>query len=171
MPVMRRSLLLTAIALFAVAPAAQAQSAAEIAAALANCAETADDNARLACYDSLAAGTAADAENSASASAPQPPALETAATEGPAPITDDVGLVPEEDDLPQYAVRVTGCRETARGQQLFFFLENGQVWKQSDYRRLRLKDCVLDGVIVKGGFGYRLELPALDRSVRVARVR
>ena len=153
-----------------VASSASAQDDTVIRETLANCASLGDDAERLLCYDGLAQLMSLRTSEDGAAT-PQPPALEAAATEGPAPITDDVGLVPEEDDLPQYAVRVTGCRETARGQQLFFFLENGQVWKQSDYRRLRIKDCELDGVIVKGGFGYRLELPALDRSVRVARVR
>ncbi len=148
---------------------ASAQGDAAFRESLADCASLADDAQRLLCYDGLAQVMSLRSDDN-DAAAPAP-ALDTAEAKGPAPITDDVGRVPEEDDLPQYAVRVTGCRETARGQQLFFFLENGQVWKQSDYRRLRVKDCDLDGVIVKGGFGYRLELPELDRSVRVSRVR
>lgn len=138
--------------------------------ALSECAAVSDDTERLACFDALAA----DAEPAAAARAPaasEAPPAASAPPRAPAPITDDVGLAADEDDEPEYSVRVTSCREAARGQQLFFYLDNGQVWKQSDYRRLRMRDCDFDAVIVKGAFGFRLELADIDRTVRVSRVR
>ena len=50
-------------------------------------------------------------------------------------------------------------------------MENGQVWKQSNYRQLAFKNCDFDIEISKGTFGYQMYIPSKDRSVRVARVR
>lgn len=142
--------------------------------ALTHCASITEDGARLTCFDALAAMMgdvpAADATITPAAATA---AVVVAATT--APLTDDIGkerLDPKDpDEQPRYASHVTSCKESIQSGQYYFILDNGQVWKQSNYRRLGFKNCDFDIEISKGTFGYQMYIPSKDRSVRVARVK
>lgn len=179
-PVLTAAAAIVAIVAMTAPDSAVARADAEgdaLAEAVSACRAIGDDDRRLECYDELAPSQASVDEPVAAVSeAPATPPAEpeepaAAPPRHPAPISDDVGFASDEDDEPEYAVRVTQCQEAARGQQLFFHLDNGQVWKQTDYRRLRLRECDFDAVIVKGSFGFRMQMPDIDRTVRVSRVR
>jgi len=176
----RTWVLATAVFVSLVAAPAQSQSlvaapaqSQDLGKAISSCASITENDARLTCFDALGAmmGEVPIAE------ATNPPVAETAAVVVAAtatPLTDDIGkerVDPKEpDEQPRYASRVTSCKESIQSGQYFFTLDNGQVWKQSNYRRLGFKNCDFDIEISKGTFGYQMYIPSKDRSVRVARV-
>ncbi len=162
------------------APAAAANDA--LPAALAECAAVADDDQRLVCFDALAS---AQANEPVSAPAPQATSSQTAPTPaasglpaaagGPVPITDEVGRErvegAREEERPQYSANVIRCEENQQSGQTYFFFENGQVWKQANYRRLRFRECRFEVTLSEDNFGYSLHIPSRDRRFRVTRIR
>ena len=158
--------------------------------ALNKCAAISDDVDRLSCYDALAAVLVPADTGSASSAAPvaaaDPAAASAAAStvaatgaaasaSGAVPLSDDVGkerIQPQsEQELTRYASRVEKCEESQSSGQTYFFMDNGQVWKQSKYRRLNFKNCDFDVEITRGSFGYEMHIPSKDRNIRVNRVR
>jgi len=156
---------------------------------------------RLHCYDALAssmAPTGAPAEVAAAATPAEVPAaarteapaeaptevpaevppVQAAATpsDKPPPLTDDVSKVSVKGtpiEQPKYSTVVTDCKRSNQEQRTYFYMENGQVWKQSDAGRLRFKnkECQFEATIEKKSFGWRLRIPSEDRVIRVFRVR
>ena len=126
---------------------------------LAQCVSIDDADRRLACYDE-AAGRVSGADEGA---------------EGPEPITQDYGAEQLSNDNPDrkvekpVLVKVTSCRRDDR-RRYYFYLENGQVWRQNDDDRLRFKDCNFNATIVRDGFGYKLQVEGQKRRTRVKRV-
>ena len=101
--------------------------------------------------------------------------VDAAPAAGPVPLTDEVGkerIEPiQDEDREKYASRVKSCQESVQSGQTYFTLENGQVWKQSNYRRLGFRNCEFDIEISKGMFGYSMYIPSKDRNIRVTRVK
>lgn len=153
------------------------------------CAAIGDDTARLACYDAVASvapapvpakpngPSAAPAAVAATATAAAVPAVaeEAVVEKAPGPLTDDVGKErvkgADRGDNPQYSAVVTRCEESPSSGQIYFIMENGQVWKQSNYRRLSLRNCQFEVTLTKDAFGYEIYIPEKDRTVRVSRIR
>jgi len=153
--------------------AAPAQSQ-DLGKAISGCASITENEARLTCFDALAAMMGEEPM----AEATNPPVAETAAVVVAAtakPLTDEIGMdrvdPKEAEEQPRYASHVTSCTESIKSGQYYFTLDNGQVWKQSKYRRLGFKNCDFGIEISKGAFGYQMYIPSKDRSVRVARVK
>ena len=161
---------LAGLAVLATIIAVPAQSQ-DLGEALARCATIAEDDARLTCFDALGALLVGeqDAEQVVA------PAVVAAAPAGPAPLTDAVGKErieqPKADEREKYSARVVSCQESVQSGQYYFRFENGQVWKQSNYRRLGFRDCEFDIEISKDSFGYQMYIPSKDRSFRIARVK
>lgn len=150
------------------------------------CDAIADGSDRLRCYDELS--------RQRRAATPEQPAQEPAtstppdvATEaGPkssndpapkkevAPVPDDLGLssLARDDDKAKESFRskVVACRNGAKG-KVFFFLDNGQVWQQSDERRVTFEDCSFAVTITKDLFGYKMQPDSNVRAVRISRVK
>jgi hypothetical protein len=57
----------------------------------------------------------------------------------------------------------------ATGRWIFTF-DNGQVWRQSNTGRLPFRDCDFVVTLRRDVFGYKLEIPSANRSVRVTRI-
>ena len=163
---------------------------------IAACAAISDSEERLACFDALTAAPAAEpaaprisepaspapaavaaapaatatAEPAAAAVAPEPPAAA-----GPTPITDDIGRERIEggrdEERPEYAANVVRCEENQQSGQTYFFFENGQVWRQANYRRLRFRECRFAVELSEDNFGYTMRIPSEDRRLRVTRIR
>ncbi len=137
---------------------------------LADCAAIEDDTQRLACFDALAAS-----HEAAPAPPPAPPAAPVVEESGPAPITDEVGRERIErsarEEAPVYTANVTRCEENQQSGQTYFFFENGQVWRQANYRRLRFRDCRFEVNLTDDNFGYSMYIPSEDRRIRVTRIR
>ena len=156
----------------------QANAQDSVGLALNKCAGIGDDENRLACYDALATVLADDQDSVGDAGTVAATTAATAAVAadvGSVPLTDEIGkerVEPKSDDeQPRFAANVTSCQKSAQSGQFYFIFENGQVWKQSNYRSLNLRDCVFDVEISKSGFGYQMYIPSKDRTVRVARVK
>ncbi|MDX1506900.1 MAG: hypothetical protein R3358_01390 [Woeseiaceae bacterium] len=154
--------------------------------ALNKCAAIDDDADRLSCYDALAAVLAPSGDEGAAyvpastaavATSASTTAAEAAATTAGAavPLNDEVGKEriqqPSEQERTRYASHVNKCEESQPSGQTYFFMDNGQVWKQSKYRRLNFRDCDFEVEISKGTFGYEMHIPSKDRSIRISRVR
>ncbi len=173
---------LAALTVFAALVAVPAQSQ-DLGKALETCASIAEDNARLTCFDALAA-LVVDGQDTEQPVAPTaapavvavaPAVVAATPKAGPVPLTDEVGkerIEPQQaEDREKYASRVKSCQESVQSGQTYFTLENGQVWKQSNYQRLSFRNCDFDIEISKGTFGYAMYIPIKDRSIRVARVK
>ena len=146
--------------------------------ALNKCAAIEDDGARLVCYDALAEVLVTDSsqlEPPSDAPYVAASAGAVAAVDGPVPLTDDVGkerVDPVEDEeQPRFAATVTSCRKNPQSGQYVFYFENDQVWKQSNYRALSLRNCEFDVEISKNAFGYEMYIPSKDRTVRISRLK
>ena len=143
---------------------------------LAECAAVANDSQRLACFDGLAAAQANEPAAPPAAPAAAPQAVTTPATgDAPVPITDEVGRErvegAREDERPEYSANVIRCEENQQSGQTYFFFENGQVWKQANYRRLRFRECRFEVTLTEDNFGYSMHIPSRDRQFRVTRIR
>ena len=93
----------------------------------------------------------------------------------PVPLTDEVGkerleATPDEEQ-PKFSANVIACTKSVHSGQYYFTFENGQVWKQSNYSNLNLRDCEFDVEISKSAFGYKMYIPSKERTVRIARVK
>lgn len=152
-----------------------------LSAALGKCKGIESDSERLVCFDAVAAMTG---DEKAAAPAPEPASPPTEPAPAVATRTEAPGVVPLNDEVgkervdgarteetPKYAGTVTRCEESRQSGQTYFFFENGQVWKQANYRRLNLRNCRFDVTVAKDTFGYELHIPSKDRRVRVSRIR
>jgi hypothetical protein len=168
----RRLTLLIAIMFVLSAVPAVPQDA--VGTALNKCAGIAEDDARLTCYDALAVVLIGD-QGDSGVVAPAVAVASAATPSGPAPLTDAVGkerIEPKKDkEREKFAGQVVSCKESAQSGQTYFVLENDQVWKQSNYRRLGFRDCQFDIEISKNAFGYEMYIPSKDRTVRISRVK
>ena len=94
----------------------------------------------------------------------------------PQPLTDDIAkqeIKGTDIERPEYSAVVTHCEELKQERRLFFFMENGQIWRQSNAGRLnfRARDCQFDVTVKKDMFGWILHVPSENERVRVKRVR
>lgn len=134
---------------------------------LADCAAVSNDSDRLACFDELAASFEGQPE--------APPAPPVAPDAAPSPLHDDFGRErvegPDRGPQPVYTANVTRCEENQQSGQTYLFFENGQVWRQANYRRLRLRNCQFEVELSEDNFGYSMFIPSKDRRFRVTRIR
>lgn len=143
------------------------------------CAKTADQDERIACYEALGKRVlAADAEATAKKAQPvqsSPIAAEAAAVVAVAStpeLKDDLGgeRFAKESD-PAYAENqglITSCKY-GRDDRWYFYFDNGQVWKQSNYGRMSFDECNFIATINKDLFGYKMEIEGRDGKIRVTR--
>ena len=123
---------------------------------------------RLSCYDRISGRQSQTSE----------PAIE-----GPTEVSVPVSAPPENlgaetlhhDDeekvkVPPVAARVNRCSKDVRDKYIFY-LEGGQVWKQSGDKRLYFKNCDFGVSIRKDFFGYKMQLEDSKTKFRVSRVR
>jgi len=151
---------------------------------LRRCASLHDEDERMRCYDALArqempeekdaAAPAVSAESSEPPPAAQEPAAEESTeTMKAVAISDDVGREQvERGDVAgnvEYHSRITSCKKNSSG-RVFFFLENGQIWKQTDYATFRYRSCDFDITLTKDSFGYKMRIAGKKSSYRVSRV-
>ena len=151
-------------------PAVIAQSA-DVVEELKACARMIDRDARFACFDRLGqrvlAEESVDKEPAQEDSAqPEGTATAIATATNAQPLPDDSGV--SESKTVDYSGRITSCKQGHHG-DWYFYLEDGQVWKEARRRNRRFKECDFDVTITKDRFGYKMRIDALDKTVRVRR--
>lgn len=129
---------------------------------LRRCSLIEDSAARLACYDTQ--------------SGQQQPGR-PAPDNTPEPATnssiDDLGsesIGRERGEAPTLRATVTRCRKDGNDKYHFYF-ENGQVWKQTDRKRLKYKVCEFDITITKYFFGHKMQPDGGKSRIRITRVK
>lgn len=151
---------------------------------LLRCAALPAETERVKCYDALAqrdprqADTSAAVEPEKSEAVEDPPAPPEPVTETSSAqtveITDDVGSEQvagsDDEEAAVYHATVTSCRKNSSG-KVFFFFENGQIWKQTDYSRFRYRECEFDVTLTRDAFGYKMKIVDQKASYRVSRVK
>lgn len=159
------------IFLLAVALTTPGLAHSDLADALRECAAVGDNTVRLACFDEIAESLLAAQSRASDAT---PATAESVDDDQPKPLTNDVGKGADsgkEQRREIYTATVTHCEHNRRLNEFFFFLENGQVWKMSNFRRPVVGECRFDVTIEKDFFGFRMDIPSEDASFRVSRVR
>ena len=127
------------------------------------CASTAEDQARLACFDAISLSMFKIPEA-------VKPEVATSSQQG---LPENLGGV-KFDDNPVVKEGsqglVTSCKKSS-DRKWFFNFENGQVWKQvnADNRRYNYKDCNFQVTISKDGFGYVMQIEEQARKIRIKR--
>lgn len=146
---------IAAAILFAVLSPVAAKS---LKSSLRDCGEIESDEQRLVCFDMLLALKKHETDEN---------------DQSPPPITDEIGLVKREEAEPnaEHSVVIKSCESSRSANRLFFYLDNGQVWRQKNVKWLPKKDCQSNGVIRKDFFGFTLFVEGMNKSVRVSRVR
>ena len=65
---------------------------------------------------------------------------------------------------------ITSCRQGV-DKKWFYVFDNGQIWKQSDGRRRRHKECHYYVTITKDTFGYKMQVDGEKEKIRIRRHR
>lgn len=150
------------------APAGSAKSADPIE-DLKACARVTDRDVRLACFDMLGQrvlGEESAFTEPAQEEVVQPEAVALEPATNAEPLPDDLGVSGPKPT--EYGGTVTSCKKGHFGDWYFIF-DNGQVWKEVNRRNRRFKECNFEVTITKDAFGYKMQIDALDKSVRVKR--
>ena len=97
-----------------------------------------------------------------------------AATASPA-LSSEIGGKQFENKDPEVIEpgrgRVVSCQLDVNDKYYFSF-DNGQVWRQTDSKRYRLKDeCQFVVTITKDFFGYKMQIDGEKAKIRIKRVR
>lgn len=197
---MRLSGLVAVLAGLLIPATAAPQSAA--AEGIARCTAIDDDAERLRCFDALTSAPEPiiapppeairpqsaidsavevralpqDAEASAPAPVPAPPAASAPVRDAPvaSDAEDQFGreLVSRDDDPDRLVARIVGGFDGWSGDTIFE-LDNGQVWRQAEFGRLKYRGPENPEVTIKKGFfgSYRLSVEGTNRWIRVKRVK
>lgn len=149
-----------------------------------DCAEVENDDDRLGCFDALASRdeeSYAPAGNEAAAVTPVTTAAtiaepESTSKDEEAPETTSPIIAParsrdEEKEKEVFDVRLTRCSQTSASGRQVYYLDNGEVWRQSNNSRNNVRNCDTPVTIRKDLFGYKMEVPSENRSIRISPVR
>jgi hypothetical protein len=153
-----------------------------------DCGPIENDDERLACYDRVYEQATGTGETSVQPEpAPQQPAAD-AAPAGPAPVTedatDDVAIEQARaeaafgfpratypDELEVLSSEVIRFSRNSRNQVLAY-LENGQVWAQSDNKRVRTPEAPVTAEIAPGMLGaFFMTFEGKKQRIKVKRIR
>lgn len=136
--------------------------------ALRECGEIEDAEARLACYDAIAVGSA---PSPAQAAAPTETQSAPGASPKPASTTPAAEAKSKSgSDDESWQARVVRCEESFDG-RFFFHLDNGEVWKQVKADRKSYKDCDFPITVTRDWFGYKMSTEDSKRPIRISRIR
>lgn len=98
--------------------------------------------------------------------------VKKAPSNGTPPLPENFGAPAFSDgefsQRPAYGGTVTSCRKDPYG-SWYFFLDNGQVWKQVKGRKHKIKECNFDVTIAQDVFGYKMRIDELEKTIRVRR--
>lgn len=145
-----------------VMPVISAHASESISEGLIRCSGEADASARLACFDAL--------------SRAQEPMIEASTESTPMVPGDQLGAesvrskdVEKAADVAIKAT-VTKCVKVENKGYQFHF-ENGQIWRQTDGKRLKYDSCAFNVTVTKDFFGYKMQEDGQKSRIRVTRVK
>ena len=147
------------------------------------CASIDSDAERLACFDALVSATSSPA--GAAADDPGAAGGPVQASSAEAPTSSDVAATPtqsapiippepardEEKKKHVFSVQLTRCTQTSASGRQVYYLDNGEVWRQSNSNRNNVQNCNTPVTIEKDLFGYKMHVPSENRSIRIKPVR
>lgn len=157
----RTAFITTVFLFFATLPLAADQ----VSDGLSRCRSENNAAARLACYDALSGRQAsAPVASGKTGDPPTNESMDDLGSESVRPSGD-----PKAEKLSIRAT-ITRCRR-GENKRYHFYFANGQVWTQSDRKRLNFDNCEFDITITKDFFGYKMQ-PDGDKSrIRITRVK
>lgn len=156
-----------------------AAAAADLQQEIDDCAAIADDGARLVCFDAIASmrrkSDAPDGNQQAGSQAEAAsPAAESTVADADTPPRSPPIIAPapaRDKEKEVFVVRLTRCTETSVSGRQVYYLDNGEVWRQSNINRNNVKNCDTPVTIRKDLFGFKMHVPSEDRSIRISPVR
>lgn len=133
---------------------------------LQRCALTTNSSARLACYDLLSGR-----DNKLTPSIVETPALPLKKVEIEPPLQVNKSKAEPEPETETQLLRITKCTRGGGNDKYTFYLDDGQVWKQVNHKRMNFEDCDLEVTIHKDFFGFKMQIEGSQKKFRVSRVR
>lgn len=141
-----------------------------VANALERCGLIDDDGARLVCYDGISGRVSSPSSSmDDTVSGATLDAAATVAMPSAAPVKK-IETQTNTASQKTRTARVTGCSKNV-SDQVVFYLDNGEVWKQSNYKRLQLGECDFAVTLTRGLMGYKMRQEGTGREFRVSRVK
>lgn len=142
---------------------------------LRKCSLVEDPGARLACFDSLNGRPMPPPKEQQAPGVPVEPAdtqvpVKAAGVKAPVEAVAAAATANDTQDAPMLRGRVTRCDKNI-SDQVVFYLDNGQVWRQSNHKRLSFRNCDFDVTFSKGVLGHTMKLEGGERTVRVRRIK
>ena len=148
------------------------------------CAAIGEDKKRLACFDKLSSAPETDNDPAIAEPADAPAGTAAAATASSAASKEAASKEEEsppilprhyagdgEEGKAVFNVRLTRCAQTsATGRQIYYF-DNGEVWRQSNDSRKKIRNCDTAVTVEQDVFGYKMRVPSEGRSIRIRPVR
>ena len=156
---------------FLVCTISQSANALDMVEEVQKCATISANDERLSCYDALSQSLV-DAQSEGQA-VQQEIVSDATKQQESTDMADSLGgsrFVSEKDKAkPLTEGYVSFCQLSYDKKYLFVF-ENGQVWKQSDSKRYRLKECGFDVKISRDFFGYFMKIQG-EAAGRTGKIR
>ena len=143
--------------------------------ALLECAEIIDDTRRLACFDSAAKNISGSANITQKVIPTKQEKVadfgKTQLRKSPVKAVRSEQKKVEAKDLKEITLKVKKSAYTAT-EKFVLFMENGQVWKQKDGRKIRLPKGQFEVVIKKGAIGgFNMIVPTKRTIIKVTRLK
>ncbi|MDH4046534.1 MAG: hypothetical protein OEV63_00175 [Gammaproteobacteria bacterium] len=148
------------------------------------CARIEESAARAACYEALGQEVLDAGRDKTVSPAKQPgntspkaetakemsvAAASTAAATGETSAPTNVPFKGDERPTEEFRVAVSSCEQN-RNSEFYFFLENGEIWKQTGGKRVKTSECVFEATLRKDVFGYKMTIDGEKSGIRVKRV-
>lgn len=147
--------------------------------AIETCAAIGEDSDRLDCFDKLASAGKSDvvpvAAEPTQSAAETAVVAEASSVAEPEPTSPPILPKPVDGDDSggniEFNVRLTRCAQTsATGRQIYYF-DNGEIWRQSNNSRKKVRDCDTPVTVEQDVFGYKMHVASEKRSIRITPVR
>jgi len=143
--------------------------------AMLECAKIIDDTRRLACFDSAAKNISGSSEVIQKVIPTKQEKIagfgKTQLRESPVKAVRVKQKKDEEKDLKKITLKVKKSVYTAT-EKFVLFMENGQVWKQKDGRKIRLPKGKFEVIIKKGMIGgFNMIVPTKRTIIKVIRLK
>ena len=158
-----------AVLLFAISalPLASSMAGDSLVEGLSHCSSVEEDTARLACFDELS-GTQPDTTESSG----QAVLVTSNSDLGSESVRSESVRSEREENAEDVSTQatVTKCLKGSNNRYTFYFAD-GQVWRQTDGKRLRYDDCAFKVTVTKDFFGYKMQEDGEKSRIRVTRVK